>query len=50
MLYILSAALRGLYALCASLRIKETDAVWQHRSLPEKGTQDQQGWTPFLFF
>ena len=41
---------QSLGAICASLGVKETDAVWQRTPFTEAGTQDQQGWTPFLFF
>lgn len=40
----------SIQALCTSLGIAETDAVWQHSSLSEEPTQEQEGWTPFLFF
>lgn len=40
----------SIQVLCASLGIAETDAVWQLTPLPEETTQEQEGWTPFLFF
>lgn len=45
-----TGSMKNLHVICASLGIRETDAVWQHTSLIEKETQDQGGWTPFLFF